>query len=116
MYSKFFNVSQKLYSLITQKLTQRGEDEAMIEIPQLPQVTNLTVEYCSENNHYMGAVVSRLLARCINLKYLNLDNQIHLQVSFSLTFHYFRINIFSFVKMVNSSISFKVTNFYIFFD
>jgi hypothetical protein len=65
-----------------QKLTKQDEDEPMIEIPQLPSVTNLTIKYGSKNSHYMGATVTSLLARCSNLEYLYLDNQIHQQVSF----------------------------------
>ena len=65
----------------TQRLTKWAVDELMTEIPQLPCVTNLTIKFCSENSHYLGAIVSSLLARCGNLEYFHLDNLIHL-VSF----------------------------------
>jgi hypothetical protein len=52
----------------------------MAEMPQLPGVRHLTIEFCSDNSHYLGAIVSSLLARCSNLEYLHLDNLIHLVI------------------------------------
>jgi hypothetical protein len=54
----------------------------MIEIPHLPGVIDLTLEYGSDNSHYLGATVTSFLARCSNLEYLHLDNIIHQRVSF----------------------------------
>jgi hypothetical protein len=73
-----FSIFISGFSLLTQVLTKRGQDEAMTEIPQLPGVRHLTIKFCSHNSHYLGATVSSLLARCSNLEYLHLDNLIHL--------------------------------------
>ena len=45
----------------------------MAEIPDLPHVTDLTVEVSSPGRHAFGAGVANLLARCINLQRLRVD-------------------------------------------
>ncbi|XP_039785794.1 uncharacterized protein LOC120652132 [Panicum virgatum] len=45
----------------------------MAEIPDLPHVTDLTVEVSSPGRHAFGAGVANLLARCVNLQRLRVD-------------------------------------------
>ncbi|KAF7039685.1 hypothetical protein CFC21_049637 [Triticum aestivum] len=47
-------------------------DNVMVDIPQLPHVTNLELDFRSLNNHIFGACVSSILARCSNLQHLSL--------------------------------------------
>ncbi|XBI52228.1 hypothetical protein VPH35_034623 [Triticum aestivum] len=47
-------------------------DNVMIEIPSLPHVTNLKLDFWSPDKHIFGACVSSILARCSNLQHLSL--------------------------------------------
>ncbi|XBI98696.1 hypothetical protein VPH35_018904 [Triticum aestivum] len=47
-------------------------DNVMVDIPQLPHVTNLELDFRSPNNHIFGACVSSILVRCSNLQHLSL--------------------------------------------
>ena len=49
------------------------EEDVMAEIPDLPHVTDLTVEVSSPGRHAFGAGVANLLARCVNLQRLRVD-------------------------------------------
>ncbi|XBI88690.1 hypothetical protein VPH35_026621 [Triticum aestivum] len=50
----------------------KGGDNVMVEIPPLPHVRNLKLNFWSPDNHIFGACVSSILARCTNLQHLSL--------------------------------------------